>query len=178
MPNLEIDILLRLAGIDGESTVRGHEKEIDVLSYEQAVDVAVVVSGSGDGAMAGKTSFSNVRFRKHVDVASVPMMLTCAAGQHLKEARFTFRHRGTEFDYYTVTLEDVLLTGIAERAGTDAQYPLSFAALNSGALSYGFLEEVSLNFSRIRWEQRTSRPGGSVAATITGGWDVRTNKKL
>jgi type VI secretion system secreted protein Hcp len=178
MPNSEIDIFLKLDGIDGESAVRGHEKEIEVLSYEQAVEITVVLSGGGGGAAAGKSTFSGLRFRKNVDVASVPMFLACASGQHIKDARFTFRRRGTSFDFYKVTLEDVLITNIAERAGTGAQYPLSFEALNTGTSSDGFLDEVTLNFSRIRWEHRAQHPDGSVGATTAGGWDVRTNKKL
>jgi hypothetical protein len=47
-------------------------------------------------------------------------------------------------DFYKVTLEDVLITHIAQRAGVGAQYPLSFEALNSGAPSDGFLDEVTL----------------------------------
>ena|SRR5713101_2955539 len=178
MPNSETDILLKLDGIDGESALKGHEKEIEVLSYEQAVEVTVVLSGGGGGATAGKSTFSGVRFRKNVDAASVPMLLACASGQHIKEARFTFRRRLTGFDFYKLTLEDVLVTNIAERAGTGAQYPLSFETLNTGASNDGFLDEVTLNFSRIRWEHRTQRPDGSIGTTTSAGWDVRTNKKL
>jgi type VI secretion system secreted protein Hcp len=172
-----LDIFLKLNGIDGESTVKGHEKEIAVLSYEQAVDVAVVVSGSGGGASAGKTTFPGVKFRKNVDVASVPLLLACASGQHISDARFTFRLNGI-LDFYSVTLQDVLIVDVVQRAGTGAQYPLSFEALNTGASSDGFLDQVVLNFSRILWEHRAQNPNGSVGVTATGGWDVRANRKI
>ncbi len=177
MPNANLDIFLRLDGIVGESTVKGHEAESAVLSYEQAVDVAVIHSGGGGGASVGKATFSGVRFRKNVGAASVPMLLACASGQHISEARFTFRR--ADFDFYKVTLEDVLITHVSQRAGTSAQYPLSFEALNAGASSDGFLDEVTLNFSRIRWEYRAQGPHGVAANVIsTGGWDVTANKKL
>ncbi len=177
MPNPDLDIFLKLDGIGGESTVKGHKKEIAVLSYEQVVDVTVIHSGGGGGAAAGKKTFSGVRFRKNVDAASIPILLACASGQHISEARFTFRRAG-DFDFYKVTIEDVLITHIAQRAGTSAQYPLSFEALNAGAPSDGFLDEVTLNFSRIRWEHRAKRPHGVGQPTSTGGWDVTKNKKL
>lgn len=172
-----LDILLRLNGIDGESTVKGHEKEIAVLSYEQGLNVAIVISGGGGGASAGKTTFSGVKFRKNVDVASVPLLLACASGQHFPDARFTFR-RSNGFEFYLVTLQDVLIVDLVQRAGVGAQYPLSFEALNTGAPDDGFLDQVVLNFSRIQWEHRAQRPDGSVGATTIGGWDVRANRKI
>src|SRR4029453_5231863 len=90
MPGPDINIFLKLDGINGESAVKGHEKESAVLSYEQALDITVIHSGSGGGAAAGKAKFSGVRFRKNVDVASVPMLLACASGRHINQARFTF----------------------------------------------------------------------------------------
>ena len=89
-----------------------------------------------------------------------------------------FRRGSGGFDFYTVTLEDVLLTHMAQRAGAGAQYPLSFEALSAGASSDGLLDEVTLNFSRIRWEHRAQRPDGTGGTTTSGGWDMMANKKL
>jgi len=177
MPHLA-DILLKLDGIDGESVIKGHEKEIDVLSYEQGIDVAVIHSGGGGGSAAGRATFTPVRFRKNVDAASIPMLLACASGQHIAEARFTFRRGAGGFEFYKVTLEDVLIAHMAQRAGTGAQYPLSFGALDTGAASDGFLDEVALDYRKIRWEYKKQSPGGGGGGTVTGGWDVGANQKL
>jgi type VI secretion system secreted protein Hcp len=178
MANPNVQIFLKLDGISGESTVKGHEKEIDVVSLEQGLEVMVIQSAGGGGATAGRPTFSNFRFRKNVDAASIPMLLACASGQHISEARFAIRRGGGGFEFWKVTLEDVLITDMAQRAGSGAQYPLSFDLLDSGESSDGFLEEVALNFSRIRWEHRVQQAGGGAGATRTGGWDVRTNTRL
>jgi type VI secretion system secreted protein Hcp len=172
-----LDIFLKLNGIDGESATKGHEKEIAVLSYEQALDATVIHSGGGGGSHAGSAKFAGVRLRKNVDAASIPLLLACASGQQISEARFTFR-RGGGFEFYKVTLESVLVTHVAQRAGTGAQYPLSFDALDASAASDGFMDEVTLDFSRIRWEYRAQRPDGAVGTITTGGWDTSTNTKL
>ena len=177
MPGPELSIFLKLDGIDGESTVKGHEKEIDVLSYAQGLEAAIVLSGGG-GAAAGKTTFSGVRFRKAVDSASLLILIACASGQHIKEARFAFRRRGADFDFYAVTFQDVLISRVNEQAGTGDQYPLSFDALNAGASSAGLLDEITLIFARVLWEQRAMSPSGQVAVTAKGGWDVRANTRL
>src|SRR5690349_21393142 len=96
------DIFLKLDGIDGESTTKGHDKEIEVVSYDQSID-ATVSSGGG----AGKSTFSGVRFRKLLDTASIPIALACASGLHIQSARFAFRRASsTPLDFYVVTLDD------------------------------------------------------------------------
>ena len=70
------DVFLKLDGIDGESTTKGHEKEIKVLSYDQSIDSTVPAGGGGGGA--GKATFSGVRIRKLLDTASIPIALACA----------------------------------------------------------------------------------------------------
>lgn len=170
-----LKIYLKLDTIEGESTLKGHEKEIVVLSYEQGVEVATA-GGSGSGSSSGRPRFSSVRLRKEVDKASIPMLMACARGQTLRQAIFTFR-RGS-FDFYKVTLEDVTITKLFQRAGAGEQYPLSFDALNSGEASDGFLDEATLTYTRIRWEHRAQRPNGSVSTTANAGWDLRTNRPL
>ncbi len=177
MPKPLAAIFLKLDGIDGESTVKGHRKEIEVFSYEQGIDQTVYHLGSG-GSGAGKATCSPVRFRKNVDVASIPMLLACASGKHIAKAVFTFRHAGGGPDFYKVTLEGVLITHLYQRATTGAQAPLSFGALEAAAVESGFLDEVTLDYGRIRWEYKLQKPTGGPGATVTGGWDVTANRKL
>jgi type VI secretion system secreted protein Hcp len=171
------DILAKLDGIDGESNIKGHEKETRVLSYEQGIDLASSGPGGG-GGQAGKAKFSGVRFRKPVDVGSVPLLLACASGLHIKNAVFTFRKAGVGADFYKVTLDDVTVAHIVQPAGTGVQYPLSFGALNAGADTDGFLDEVTLDYAKIQWEYRPIGPDGAPGPPIKGGWDLKQNKKI
>ena len=70
------------------------------------------------------------------------------------------------------------MTHIVQRAGTGAQYPLSFDTLSTGADSAGFLDEVTLSYAKIQWEYQPVGPGGGPAALVTGGWDLKLNKKI
>lgn len=178
MSNGPFEIFLKLDGIDGESTVRGHENETVILSYEQAIDHPAPPLGGAGGAAAGRATFSGVRFRKHLDKGSIPMLLACAAGTHVRTARFTFRRTGTALDFYKVSLDDVLVTHAVQRAGVGAQYPLSFDALTVGADSTGFLDEVTLSYAKIQWEYHPVSASGSPGAVVKGGWDLRLNQKI
>jgi type VI secretion system secreted protein Hcp len=176
MSNGPLEIFLKLDGIEGESGVIGHENETVVLSYEQGIDRPLTMPMGGGGA-AGKPDFSGVRFRKSVDAGSIPLLLACASGSHVKDARFTFRKAGTGFEFYKVTLDDVVVTQIVQRAGVGIQYPLSFAWLTAGADSAGILDEVTLAYAKISWEYVSQKPDGSLGSPIKGGWDVQLGKK-
>jgi type VI secretion system secreted protein Hcp len=171
------DIFLKLDGIDGESVTKGHAKEIEVVSYDQSIDLTVISSGGGGGG-AGKATFSGVRFRKLLDTASIPIALACASGRHIANARFAFRRPSPAMDFYGVTLEDVLVTHAGQCASTDAQSPLRFETLAKSPPDAALLEEVTLHFAKIRWEYRPMSPKGTALPPITGGWDVKANTKL
>jgi type VI secretion system secreted protein Hcp len=177
MSNGPFEIFLKLDGIDGESTVRGHENETVVLSYEQFIDhPAPPLTGSG--APAGRPTFSGVRFRKPLDKGSIPLLLACPASTRIRTARFAFRRTGTGLDFYKVSLDDVFVTHIAQRAGTGAQYPLSFDTLTAGADGSGFLDEVTLSYSKIQWEYQPVTASGAPGPLVRGGWDVRLNQRI
>lgn len=172
------DVFLKLDGIDGESTTKGHAKEIEVVSYDQSID-STVPSGGGGGGGAGKATFSGVRFRKLLDTASIPIALACASGLHIASARFAFRRSSSSpLDFYVVTLEDVVVTHTGECATTGAQSPLAFETLAKSPAGAALLEEVTLHFGKIRWEYRPIGPKGTGLPPITGGWDVKANRKL
>ncbi len=168
------DIFLKLDGIDGESTTKGHEKEIEVVSYDQSIDSTVPSGGGGGGA--GKSTFSGVRFRKLLDTASIPIALACASGLHIASARFAFRRAPS--DFYVVTLEDVVVTHTGQCATTGIQSPLAFETLAKSPAGTALLEEVTLHFAKIRWEYRQTGPRGTALPPIIGGWDVKANRKL
>jgi type VI secretion system secreted protein Hcp len=177
MSNGALEIFVKLDGIEGESTVKGHAKETVVLSYEQGIEQSTS-TGTGTGGSAGRASFSTVRFRKPVDKGSIPLLLACASGTHIKDARFTFRRPVTGIDFYKVVLTDVVVARIVQRAGTGAQYPLSFDELTAGAASADFLDEVALTYAKIQWEYVPIGPGGAPGTPIKGGWDLKLNKKI
>ena len=177
MSNGPLEIYLKLDGIDGESSVVGHEDETLVLSYEQGID-RPPAPPMGGGMATGRPNFSGVRFRKPVDVGSIPLLLACTMGSRIKNAQFAFRKSGAGFDFYKVTLDDVAVVAIVQRAGVGEQYPLSFAALTAGADSAGILDEVTLAYTKIRWEYVPQKADGSLGTPIKGGWDAQLGKKV
>src|SRR5436305_3230670 len=95
---------LTIDGIPGDENNRSNSKEITLLSYTQDIQNQ---AGSFGGGAGGKAIISNVRVRKPVSAASVPLLLAAASGKHFKQATIHFTKDGKPNDFYTVKLEDV-----------------------------------------------------------------------
>jgi type VI secretion system secreted protein Hcp len=160
-----VDMYMKLEGIEGESKDKGHEKEIDVLSFSWGATQAGT-SGYGGGGGAGKVNVHDLSFTKHVDKSSSALFLHCCQGIHIKEAKLTVRKAGGEpLEYLKITLNDCLVTGFQEggaEAGTDLP-----------------TENISLNFGKIQYEyQEQSKTGGKEGGAAKVGWDLKKNVKV
>jgi type VI protein secretion system component Hcp len=62
--------------IKGESKVKGHEGEIDVLAWSWGLSEA-----------AGKVTLQDLSIRKSVDLASVPILRVAETSEHLLRRR-------------------------------------------------------------------------------------------
>ncbi|HMU46453.1 MAG TPA: type VI secretion system tube protein Hcp [Chitinophagaceae bacterium] len=150
---------IKIDGVDGESTERGHEKWIDLLSYKQGVNAE---SGAVSGAArmrTGKTTFSDLTIVKKIDKTSPLLMEKCAKGLTIPkvELEITAPNRnGTSGVFYKITLTDVRISGV--NASSDC---------SSGCQT---MEEVSFYYNKISWEYTGSN--GNTQAT----YDIRTNQ--
>lgn len=161
----QVDYFLKIDGIPGESTDKSHPNEIDVDSWSWGATQVGTSSGSGGGGGAGKVSIQDFNFVAHTSKASPVLFLTCASGQHLKQAVLTARKSGgTQADFLTLTMIDVLVSSY-QIAGSETAETVP-------------MDQVSLNFSKIQFEYKMQRPDGSLDAPVTSGWDVVQNRQV
>jgi len=119
------DIFLKLPGIDGESTAVGHEKWIDISSFQ--FGVANPGAGSGGG---GKPVFSEVTISKAFDASSPPLMEAVVDGKSFANALVDFVRpsQGKPQTYLKYEFSDVFLTSYSVSSGGDRPFEsLSFA---------------------------------------------------
>jgi type VI secretion system secreted protein Hcp len=176
----QFDIYLKLAGFKGEVTASNYRDDIAVLSYQQGIVNPTQPGAGGGGGAGGRPTFSDVRFRKPLDRSTPRLMVACASGQHVAQARFAFVRvsSGAPNEFYRVTLTNVVITGINQIAGDGTQYPLSFNALDAGSDTGGILEEISLSYVKIVWEYVPTDEHGQPQAPIKGGWDLASNSEI
>ena len=158
------DYLLEIDGIKGESNDDKHKGTIEIDSFSWGeTNTGAHASGSGGGA--GKVSFQDIHFTTGVNKSSPLLALACATGQHIKKATLFVRKQGGEQqDYYTLTMEDLLVS-----------------SYQSGGSSHGSsipTDQFSLNFTKIKFEYKPQKPDGSLDSAVSAGYDVKANKKL
>lgn len=157
---MAVDMFLKIATVDGESTDSVHEGEIDLLSWSFAAH-QTGTSNTGGGSGAGRVSMQDLTVTKKVDKSSPMLFLLCCAGTHLDNAFITVRKAGGEaVEYLIVSMEKVLITGY-QTTGSDGQDQL--------------VEQVTLNFKRAGLIYTPQKDDGTGGAIVDKGWDVGAN---
>ena len=148
-----LDMFLKLDQIPGESLVKGHANEIDVLAFSWGVSNPATISSAGGGLSSGKPSFQELSLTKYVDLASPQLMTAAATGKHIASATFTvLRSNGTGLaNYYTVTL--------TEGSGGEDR----------------MTENITLNYAKIKIDYYQQKPDGSISLGGTFTYDVAGN---
>jgi type VI secretion system secreted protein Hcp len=158
------EIFLKLQGVDGESTDDKHKGEIEILSYSQAFKSTLAAPGGGGGG-TGKASCGAVTVVKEIDRSSPVLISSVVAGKHIGKATITFRTVGGDnpLEYYTVVLNDVVVTEIEQQDAADP-----------GRI----MERVVLAPSKFEFSYRPVNAKGGLGAAVTAGWDCVANKKI
>ncbi len=147
-------IYMKIDGIDGDVTVKGHENWFELQSYGWGAEQ----QGSSGGGGAGKVVFSDLSIVKSTGKGSPAIFLNCASGKHLKTVTLeqTRRRRDGEQVYLTITLTDVLVTSYQQNG-------------DNGSIPF---ENVSFNFAQIKYVQKVQQADGSVKDE-TASWDIK-----
>jgi type VI secretion system secreted protein Hcp len=148
---MAFDAFLKLDGIEGESTAKKHEGEIEVLSFSWNIR-NTITGNTGGGGGAGKAVPSDFNIVKHIDKASPAIMVAVCTGEHIRDATFTVEQarggRGGEA-FLKIKLTDVLISSYQTGGGgndvpTD-QVSLNFVKLN-----------IQVRDNRGQWVEETS----------------------
>jgi len=144
--------------IQGESTVRGHENEIEAFSYGQDITNCC-------GELASKTNIG--KFIANIQLGKASNLLKGALikGQRLKSVEVTARKTGgnvgsVEADYYKIKMEEVAISQITEGQADLTKIPQ---------------EQVSFNAARIGWTYYPQKPNGGPGTPVKFGWDIKKN---
>jgi type VI secretion system secreted protein Hcp len=159
---MAVEMFLKLAGIDGESTDSKHKGEIDVLAWSWGLSNEAAPPAGG-GAGAGRAKVENISIQKLVDIASPLLLLFSAQGKHISDGTLTTRKaskgaKGNEFLLFKMT--DVIVTSVHVAASQDTNQPA---------------ESITLSFGKVEFDYR---PDGSPGTEISFRWDVTANKKF
>jgi type VI secretion system secreted protein Hcp len=161
---MAVDAYLQIEGIKGESADTGHKDWIEIshVSWSVHQPRAAVVSTAG-GMTTGRASLSDLSFKKLADLSSPLLQQTCAMGKTIPKAKFEFMRAdgdGKPVCYYTVELENVMISGVNPTSG------------EGGIL----IEHVFLAYSKMKWKYTKQSIRGGAEGNSSGGWDCAAHK--
>jgi type VI secretion system secreted protein Hcp len=158
------DFFLKIEGIDGESHDAKHKGSIDLESWSWGEAQHGTHHGSGGGG-AGKVAMQDFHFVMKINKASPKLMLACATGEHIKKAVLVCRKAGKEQqEYLKVTMEELLVS--------------SYQTGGSGHSDIVPTDQISLNYSKIKFEYKEQKPDGTLGGAVSAGYDLKANKAM
>ena len=159
------DAYLLIEGIPGESTAKGFEDHIEVLSYGHNVSQSANMSAStAGGATTGRSTHGDFSIVKELDKASPLLNQQCSSGMHIP----------------TITMVLVRSSGSDDRVPY-MEYKLTRCIISSVSVGGGGgdampSESVTFNYGKIDWTYTQQKhDDGSGGGKTTGSWNLQTN---
>jgi type VI secretion system secreted protein Hcp len=158
-----VEYFLKVTGIPGESAKKGHENEIDLVSWSWGE----TNSGShavGGGGGAGQVAMQDFSFQMVVNKASPELFLKCATGKHIDEATLTCREAGgKQQEYLKIKFTDFLVSSyqVGPSGNPDQIKPV---------------ENITFNFAKIQVDYAPQKKDGSLDAYVSHWVNVNTGE--
>lgn len=157
------DFLLDIEGVKGESTDDVHKGKIEIDSFSWGCSNEAT-GGRGTGSGAGKANFQDFHFTKECDSSSHDLIKSCASGKHFAKAVLTARKAGeAQKEFLIVTMEDVFVSSFSSGGAGQGSIPL---------------EQVSLNYTTIKYEYKPQDKKGALTGNMVAGYNRATNKSI
>lgn len=159
---------LQLAGIDGDSTVKGYEQWIEVESYAFEIGME---AGAGD-ATSRTPTFSDFSVSKRIDGASTPIFQHLVTGTPIATASFEVAEIGAKLPTRLITYSftEVLFERF-EHAASDHASPLELVAFSFAEIGLQTYEQDATGGSKpaqnFTWDLRTAQSADAAPAVAT-----------
>lgn len=156
------DIFIRISSpgttIEGESLVKGHERDINVTSFgQEGSSCDIATGGAGQGNC--KVTTSSFAFDMNISTAIIGLRRALYKGTHLAKVEISFNRKGGSlFEYYKIVLADVIVSKI-----TDA---------TNGTTN---VNQVQFSASKFFWTYIPQTSAGGSGTPVSFGWDSQNN---
>jgi len=158
---MAFDTFIKIEGVEGESTAKGFEKQIEIYSFSWGASNPTTVSSGKDGLSAGKVSISSFNVMKKTEKSSAKLFQACCSGMHFKDATVTMRKAGgeagqqkfLEYKFTDVMIESVQWSGSS--GGDDTP-----------------TESLSIAFAKVEVTYFSQDDKGAMAKAGMASWDL------
>jgi type VI secretion system secreted protein Hcp len=157
------DYFLKIDTIEGESTKKGFEKQIEIESFSWGASQSGAHTAS-EHRTVGRVDMQSFHFTARMNKSSPKLMLACATGQLIPKAEFTARKAdGTQDPYLKWKFNDLIISS----------YQTNGSA-GDGAIP---MDSFDISFSKIEVEYKSQTDKG-LGAAVTTGYDLKAMQKV
>ena len=161
---MAVDMFLEIKEVPGESMKKGHEGQIDIVSFSFGAVQHGSFARGGAGGGSGKAEFQDISIVKEVDKSSPKLFQACAAGTHFPKATIFVRKAGDKpLEYYKVELKDLIVSSVQNSGSASGDAVMESTTLNCAVINFTYVEQDAK---------------GGAGKTVTAGYNVRTSEKV
>jgi type VI secretion system secreted protein Hcp len=156
-------LLLDLTGskIDGESLIKGYEKNIECLSFSHGVAQQITGDQSNTKRTSGKPNHQDFTFTKFMDLASPVIIDFVNQAKNIPTAKFTIgQNEAGKIDaIMLITMTNVLISSYSVGGGGGGKPQ----------------ETMTFNYTKIEWDYKAQKSDVSEAGTSKATWNLANN---
>ena len=161
---MSVDMFLEIKEVPGESMKKGHEGQIDIVSFSFGAVQHGSFARGGAGGGSGKAEFQDISIVKEVDKSSPKLFQACAAGTHFPKSTIFVRKAGDKpLEYYKVELKDLIVSSVQNSGSSSGDAVMESITLNCAVINFTYVEQDAK---------------GGAGKTVTAGYNVRTSEKV
>lgn len=156
-------MVLKIDGVEGESTIDGYESQITCLSYAHSVHNHLHTDISNVGRARGRVEHSDFTITKYADKSTPLLNYKCCIGANIGTVTFTLLRTGGDSPHIPqiiYTLENTMVSNTSISGG-GGDTPI---------------ESISFNYTKIKWEVKVQAADVTEPGSIASEWDVTINK--
>ncbi|WP_199153573.1 type VI secretion system tube protein TssD [Chromobacterium sp. ASV23] len=149
--------------IKGECKLTGYADKIEVLSYSHNVALQVTNQQNSERT-SGKAYLGEFSLTKFTDKSTPSLNSYCCQGKNIPEAKIIVGRNAAKSDkeilpYIVYTLTNAIISNVSVSGGTGGKP----------------VENLSLNFTKIKWEITTQKDTGEKEGTSAASWGLVEN---
>ena len=158
-----MDVIILDMGKDivGESTLKGYEKKMELLSFSHGVAMQVTGDMSNTERTSGKPNHQDMTVTKYLDAASPVLAQSCCQGKGFDKVDIIIGRNdsGNVIELMRYTMKSVLISSVSIGGG-GGDKPV---------------ETLTLNYTDMAWKFTSQKPTIGVQGVVNGTWNLATN---
>ncbi len=158
-----MDVIILDMGKDvtGESTLKGYDGKMELLSFSHGVAMQITGDLSNTERTSGKPNHQDMTVTKYLDGASPVLNQSCCEGKGFAQVDIIIgrNDKGTVIELMRYTMKNVIISSVSIGGG-GGDKPV---------------ETLTLNYNNLAWKFTSQNASFGQKGVVNGTWNLSTN---